>query len=43
MSKIIDGIVKDIKSVPEKAKAKLTGGDTKKLLLQNFPYLRIIY
>ncbi len=43
MSKIIDGIVKDIKSVPEKAKAKLKGGDTKKLLLQNFPYLLFAY
>ena len=43
MSKIIDGIVKDIKSVPEKAKAKLKGGDTKKLLLQNFPYFLFAY
>ena len=31
MSKIVDGIVKDIKSVPEKAKAKFKGGNLKKL------------
>ena len=43
MSKIVDGIVKDIKSVPEKAKAKLKGGDTQKLLLQNFPYFLFAY
>ncbi len=43
MSKIVDGILKDIKSVPEKAKAKLKGGDTKKLLLQNFPYFLFAY
>ena len=43
MSKIVDGIVKDIKSVPEKAKAKLKGGDAKKLLLQNFPYFLFAY
>jgi hypothetical protein len=30
MSKMVDGIVKDIKSVPEKAKAKLKGVGTSK-------------
>ena len=43
MSKIVDGIVKDIKSVPEKAKAKFKGGNLKKLLLLNFPYLLFAY
>ena len=43
MIKIVEGILKDIKSVPEKAKAKLKGGDTKKLLLQNFPYFLFAY
>lgn len=43
MSKIVDGILKDIKSVPEKAKSKLKGGDIKKLLLLNFPYLLFPY
>jgi len=43
MSKIVNGILKDIKSVPEKAKSKLKGGDLKKLLLLNFPYLLFAY
>lgn len=43
MSKIVDGILKDIKSVPEKAKAKFKGGNLKKLLLLNFPYLLFAY
>lgn len=43
MSKIVDGIVKDIKSVPEKAKEKFKGGNLKKLLLLNFPYLLFAY
>lgn len=43
MSKIVDGMIKDMKSVPEKAKAKLQGGDTKKLLMLNFPYLLFAY
>ena len=43
MSKIVDGIIKDIKSVPQNAKAKLKGIDAKKVLLQNFPYLLFAY
>ena len=43
MSKIVDNILKDVKSVPEKAKVKLKGGDAKKLILMNFPYLLIAY
>ena len=43
MSKIMDGILKDIKSVPQNVKAKLKGGDTKKLLLQNIPYFLFAY
>ena len=43
MSKIVDNILKDVKSVPEKAKAKLKGGDAKKLILMNSPYLLIAY
>ena len=43
MSKIVDGIVKDVKSVPKKAKAKFKGGNLKKLLLLNFPYLLFAY
>lgn len=37
MSKIVDNILKNVKSVPEKAKAKLKGGDAKKLILMNSP------
>lgn len=43
MSKIVNGIVKDMKSVSEKAKAKLKGGDIKKQLLLNFPYVLFAY
>ena len=39
MSKIIDGIVKDLKAIPETLKAKTTGVDKKKLILMNFPYI----
>lgn len=39
MSKIIDGIVKDLKAIPETLKAKTTGVDKKKLILMNLPYI----
>ena len=39
MSKIIDGIVKDIKAIPEMLKAKTAGMDKKKLILMNLPYI----
>ena len=39
MSKIIDGIVKDLKTIPETLKAKTTGVDKKKLILMNLPYI----
>lgn len=39
MSNIVQGIVKDLKAVPENLKAKLKGADTKKLLLLNVPYI----
>jgi type IV secretion system protein VirD4 len=39
MSKIIDGIAKDLKSVPEKLKAKTGKIDKKKLVLMNLPYI----
>ena len=39
MSKIIDGIAKDLKSVPEKLKAKTGNIDKKKLVLMNLPYI----
>ena len=35
MSKIVDGIAKDLKSVPKKLKAKTGNFDKKKLIHQN--------
>lgn len=43
MSKIIDGIAKDLKAVPENAVTKLKSGNTKKLLMLNLPYLIFAY
>ena len=39
MSKIIDGIVNDLKAIPETLKAKTAGVDKKKLILMNLPYI----
>jgi len=39
MSKIINGIAKDLKSIPEKLKAKTGNIDKKKLVLMNLPYV----
>ena len=39
MSKIIDGIVKDLQAIPETLKAKTAGVDKKKLILMNLPYV----
>ena len=39
MSKIIDGIVNDLKAIPETLKAKTAGVDNKKLILMNLPYI----
>ena len=39
MSKIIDGIAKDLKSIPETLKAKTGNVDKKKLILLNLPYI----
>ena len=39
MSKIIDGIVKDLKAIPETLKAKTGSVDKKKLILMNLPYI----
>ena len=38
MSKIVEGIAKDLKSIPEKLKAKTGNIDKKKLILMNLPY-----
>ncbi len=39
MSKVIDGIAKDLKSVPGKLKAKTGNIDKKKFILMNLPYI----
>ena len=39
MSKIIDGIAKDLKAIPETLKAKTAGVDKKKRILMNLPYI----
>ena len=39
MSNIINGIAKDLKSIPEKVKAKTGNIDKKKLVLMNLPYV----
>jgi len=39
MSKIVDGIAKDLKAIPKKLKSKNSGADTKKLILLNLPYI----
>ena len=39
MSKIIDGIAKDLKAIPETLKAKTAGVDKKKFILMNLPYI----
>ena len=39
MSKIVDGIAKDLKSVPKKLKAKTGNFDKKKLILMCLPYI----
>lgn len=39
LSNIIEGITKDLKTIPKKLKAKAGGMDTKKLVLLNLPYI----
>lgn len=43
MSKIVEGILKDLKAVPEKIKEKAGKTDTKKLLVMNLPYIFVGY
>ena len=43
MSKIADGIIKDLKAVPKKLKAQMGKADKKKLFLMNLPYVLVGY
>lgn len=39
MSKIVEGIAKDLKSIPEKCRAKIGNIDKKKVFLMSVPYI----
>lgn len=39
MSSIIEGMTKDLKTLPKRLKTKAEGTDTKKLVLLNLPYV----
>lgn len=43
MSRIMEGILKDLKAVPEKIKEKAGKTNTKKLLVMNLPYIFVGY
>lgn len=43
MSKIVDGIAKDLKTIPETIKGKTANVDKKKLILMNLPYVLAAY
>lgn len=43
MSKVVDGIVADLKKIPSDMSLKLKGGNIKKLILMNLPYILVGY
>ena len=43
MSKVIDGIVKDLKNIPEALRKKMKGTDAKKLIKMSIPYVLVGY
>lgn len=43
MSKVVDGIVKDLKNIPESLRRKLKGMDRAKLIKMSIPYLLVGY
>ena len=43
MSKVVDGIVKDLKNIPESLRKKMKGTDTKKLIRMSIPYVLVGY
>ena len=43
MSKVIDGIKKDLAAIPKMAKEKMHRSDLKKQVLLNLPYLMVGY
>lgn len=43
MSKVIDGIKKDLAAIPKIAKEKMHRSDLKKQVLLNLPYLMVVY
>ena len=43
MSKVIDGIIKDLKSIPKTIQEKTKSVDRKKLVLMSMPYVLVGY
>ena len=43
MSKVIEGIVKDLKAVPQKLTSEMKKVDKKKFILMNLPYVLMGY
>ncbi len=43
MSKVIDGIIKDLKSIPKTVQEKTKSVDKKKLVLMSIPYVLVGY
>jgi type IV secretion system protein VirD4 len=43
VSKVIDGILKDLRAIPETVRGKLKGKNGKKILIQNAPYIIVGY
>lgn len=43
MSKVVDGIVKDLKNIPESLRKKMKGTDKNKLIRMSIPYVIVGY
>ena len=43
MSKVVNGILKDVKAIPENLKKKMKGTDAKKLIRMSIPYVLVGY
>ena len=43
MSKVVDGIIKDLKNIPESLRKKMKGTDKNKLIRMSIPYVIVGY
>ena len=43
MSKVVDGIIKDLKNIPESLRKKMRGTDRNKLIRMSIPYVIVGY